>query len=201
MTRAELDADAAITAVRNGKHDLVLMVTEDYVTNCGRRARAGRSRRRYGEQPDDGRCRSRAATPRSYGRQLAALRLLVRGISPQVIEPVDVHTLDVATPAGRSLLILGMMTYFCFMSMLVGGFYLAIDTTAGERERGSLEPFCRCRCPRRADRRQDAGDLGIHGRLAAADAGRVRHRARVRAARGARHVRQFRAAGDLGIFA
>jgi sodium transport system permease protein len=34
-----------------------------------------------------------------------------------------------------------MMTYFSFMSMLVGGFYLAIDTTAGERERGSLEPL------------------------------------------------------------
>jgi sodium transport system permease protein len=34
-----------------------------------------------------------------------------------------------------------MLTYFCFMSMLVGGFYLAIDTTAGERERGSLEPL------------------------------------------------------------
>jgi sodium transport system permease protein len=33
------------------------------------------------------------------------------------------------------------MTYFCFMSMLVGGFYLAIDTTAGERERHSLEPL------------------------------------------------------------
>jgi sodium transport system permease protein len=48
---------------------------------------------------------------------------------------------DVATPAGRSLLILGMLTYFCFMSMLMGGFYLAIDTTAGERERGSLEPL------------------------------------------------------------
>jgi sodium transport system permease protein len=27
------------------------------------------------------------------------------------------------------------------MSMLVGGFYLAVDTTAGERERGSLEPL------------------------------------------------------------
>ena len=77
----------------------------------------------------------------AYGGQLAALRLLVRGISAEVIHPVDVRTLDVATPAGRSLLILGMMTYFSFMSMLVGGFYLAIDTTAGERERGSLEPL------------------------------------------------------------
>jgi sodium transport system permease protein len=65
----------------------------------------------------------------------------VRGISPVVIEPVDVRAVDVATPAGRSLLILGMMTYFCLMSMLMGGFYLAIDTTAGERERGSLEPL------------------------------------------------------------
>ena len=77
----------------------------------------------------------------AYGGQLASLRLLVRGISPEVVHPVDVRTLDVATPAGRSLLILGMMTYFSFMSMLVGGFYLAIDTTAGERERGSLEPL------------------------------------------------------------
>ena len=66
---------------------------------------------------------------------------MVRGINPTVIDPIGVQTLDVATPAGRSLLILGMMTYFCFMSMLVGGFYLAIDTTAGERERGSLEPL------------------------------------------------------------
>jgi sodium transport system permease protein len=77
----------------------------------------------------------------AYGHQLAVLRLMVRGINPTVIEPVGVQTMDVATPAGRSLLILGMMTYFCFMSMLVGGFYLAIDTTAGERERGSLEPL------------------------------------------------------------
>ena len=77
----------------------------------------------------------------AYGQQLATLRLLVRGVSPEVLQPVDVRTLDIATPAGRSLLILGMMTYFCFMSMLMGGFYLAIDTTAGERERGSLEPL------------------------------------------------------------
>jgi sodium transport system permease protein len=69
------------------------------------------------------------------------LRLLARGVSPSVVDPVDVRAVDVATPAGRSLIILGMMTYFCLMSMLVGGFYLAIDTTAGERERGSLEPL------------------------------------------------------------
>ncbi len=84
----------------------------------------------------------------AYGRQLASLRLLARGISPQVIQPLDLRAVDVATPASRSLLLLGMMTYFCLMAMLVGGFYLAIDTTAGERERGSLEPLLALPAPR-----------------------------------------------------
>lgn len=137
-----LSADRAIETVRSGEQDLVLIVPADY----GERLGAG--------EPapldlvvDTANSRTAGATERArrlleaYGRQVAALRLLVRGVSPEVIAPVDVRTVDVATPAGRSVLILGMMTYFCLMSMLTGGFYLAIDTTAGERERGSLEPL------------------------------------------------------------
>lgn len=137
-----LPADRAIETVRSGEQDLVLIVPADY----GERLSAG--------EPapldlvvDTANSRTAGATERArrlldaYGRQVAALRLLVRGVSPEVIAPVDVRTVDVATPAGRSVLILGMMTYFCLMSMLTGGFYLAIDTTAGERERGSLEPL------------------------------------------------------------
>ena len=45
--------DAAISAVRTGKHDLVLLIDERVRHEAaGRRARAARSRRRYGEQPD-----------------------------------------------------------------------------------------------------------------------------------------------------
>jgi sodium transport system permease protein len=134
--------DAALSAVRAGREDLVLLIDTEY----GRKLQAG--------EPapldlvvDTANSQTGASAERArrlleaYGGQLASLRLLVRGISPEVIRAVDVRTLDVATPAGRSLLILGMMTYFSFMSMLVGGFYLAIDTTAGERERGSLEPL------------------------------------------------------------
>jgi sodium transport system permease protein len=134
--------DQAIAEVRAGREDLVLLIDTEY----GRRLQAGEP------APLDlvvdtanqqtGRSAERARRLlEAYGGQLASLRLLVRGISPEVVQPVDVRTLDVATPAGRALLILGMMTYFSFMSMLVGGFYLAIDTTAGERERGSLEPL------------------------------------------------------------
>jgi sodium transport system permease protein len=138
----ELTSDQAMDAVRSGQQDLVLLIGEDY----GKALQAGESAplslvvdtSNSNTAPSADRARQLLG---AYGHQLAALRLMVRGINPSVIEPVGVHTLDVATPAGRSLLILGMMTYFCFMSMLVGGFYLAIDTTAGERERGSLEPL------------------------------------------------------------
>jgi sodium transport system permease protein len=54
---------------------------------------------------------------------------------------MTVDDYDVSTPAGRSTLLLGMLTYFLLLAMLMGGFYLAIDTTAGERERKSLEPL------------------------------------------------------------
>jgi sodium transport system permease protein len=137
-----LSADAAMSAVRSGGEDLVLLIDAEY----GEKLQTGEpapldlvvdtANNQTGASADRARRLLEA-----YGGQLAALRLLVRGVSPEVIRPVEVRTLDVATPAGRSLLILGMMTYFSFMSMLIGGFYLAIDTTAGERERGSLEPL------------------------------------------------------------
>lgn len=142
ISDVKLCADAAIDAVRAGREELVLLLSAGYVAKL-----------QAGEPApvdlvvDSANSRTLASADRArslleaYGRQLAALRLMVRGVNPQAITPINVRTLDVATPAGRSLLILGMMTYFCFMSMLVGGFYLAIDTTAGERERGSLEPL------------------------------------------------------------
>jgi sodium transport system permease protein len=134
--------DEAMRAVRSGGEDLVLLIDAEY----GEKLQAGESAP-LDLVVDTANNQTGASAERArrllegYGSQLAALRLLVRGISPEVVQPVDVRTLDVATPAGRSLLILGMMTYFSFMSMLVGGFYLAIDTTAGERERKSLEPL------------------------------------------------------------
>lgn len=133
---------AAIEKVRSGEYNMVLIVSPQY----GKKLQQG--------EPaplslvlDTANTRASGTTERArrlldaYGRQSAALRLMARGIGPEILTPLEMRTVDVATPAGRSVLILGMMTYFCLMSMLVGGFYLAIDTTAGERERGSLEPL------------------------------------------------------------
>jgi sodium transport system permease protein len=54
---------------------------------------------------------------------------------------VVVDQVDVSTPAGRATAVLGMLSYFIVFATLMGGLYVAIDATAGERERGSLEPL------------------------------------------------------------
>lgn len=78
---------------------------------------------------------------RGYGRQIGQLRLQVRGISPQVITPIVVNTSDVSKPSARGAQILSMVPYMVIIFIMFGGLYLAIDTTAGEREHGSLEPL------------------------------------------------------------
>lgn len=76
-----------------------------------------------------------------YSQQVGALRLLSRGVSPAVGMPVLVAPVDLATPMSRIGQALAMLPYLLIMSAFVGGAYLVIDVTAGERERQSLEPL------------------------------------------------------------
>jgi sodium transport system permease protein len=78
---------------------------------------------------------------REYAQLLAGLRVVARGVNPQSLQAISIDEVDVSTPSGRSAMLLGMMSYFFIFAALMGGMYLAIDTTAGERERGSLEPL------------------------------------------------------------
>ncbi|MDH4260576.1 MAG: ABC transporter permease subunit, partial [Gammaproteobacteria bacterium] len=74
-----------------------------------------------------------------YSAMIASLRLQARGISTTVMRAVVVDNVDVSTPSQRATLLLGMLSYVILLVTLLGGLYLAIDATAGERERGSLE--------------------------------------------------------------
>jgi sodium transport system permease protein len=76
-----------------------------------------------------------------YGAHVAGLRLSARGISPQVAQPVKLARIDRSTAASRAALILGTFPIFLLMAAFIGAMNIAIDTTAGERERGSLEPL------------------------------------------------------------
>jgi sodium transport system permease protein len=76
-----------------------------------------------------------------YATGIARLRLMARGVDPTLLSAVAVQDIDVATPTSRSVLILGVLTALILMTMLMGGLHIALDATAGERERGSLEPL------------------------------------------------------------
>jgi sodium transport system permease protein len=78
----------------------------------------------------------------SYGQGVGALRLVARGIAPAAAQPLRISDRDLATPEARSGMILAaMLPYILIMLSFVGGSYLVIDATAGERERQSLEPL------------------------------------------------------------
>ena len=83
-----------------------------------------------------------------YASSIAQLRLQARGVNPLLAVPIAVNDVDVATPTGRAVVVLGFMTYFVLFAVLMGGLYLAIDSTAGERERGSLEALLSLPVPR-----------------------------------------------------
>lgn len=136
------DRDAAIAAVQDGEHDLVVVIGDD----IGERLRQSLPAKievvsdRANQTAERDARRVRGAIDQ-YNMHLAALRLATRGVSPLVMRPINVDEVDVSTPSGRSGLLLGMMSYFFIFALLMGGMYLAIDSTAGERERGSLEPL------------------------------------------------------------
>ncbi|HET6546493.1 MAG TPA: ABC transporter permease [Rhodanobacteraceae bacterium] len=77
----------------------------------------------------------------SYGQRTAAMRLLARGVSPIVTRPLVVADRDQSTPQSRAGILFSMLPYFFILGAFIGGMALAIDTTAGERERQSLEPL------------------------------------------------------------
>ena len=76
-----------------------------------------------------------------FGRERATLTLALRGVSPDALEAVRVTDLDLASTQTRATQITGILPFFVLMAVLTGALNAALDTTAGERERGSLEPL------------------------------------------------------------
>jgi sodium transport system permease protein len=76
---------------------------------------------------------------RGYSLMVGQLRLLARGVSPSVVSAVAVESADLSTPESRASFIFGVVPMFLLMALFAGGLYIAIDSTAGERERGTLE--------------------------------------------------------------
>jgi len=136
------DSSSAAAAVKTGTHDVVLLVPDSFGGELadGIPARIELYSDQANSQGDRDARRVRRALF-AYSQEIAAIRLSARGVNPRVLRPINIDDIDVSTPSGRSAILLGMMSYFFIFAMLMGGMYLAIDSTAGERERGSLEPL------------------------------------------------------------
>lgn len=142
ITEAPADRAAAVAAVKTGEHDLVLVVPEAFGEELADTVPARiEVIADFANTQAERESRRAMRALRSYNQRLAAMRLVARGVSPVVVRPLNIDVVDVSTPSGRSALLLGLLSYFFLFALLTGGMNLAIDTTAGERERGSLEPL------------------------------------------------------------
>lgn len=136
---APKDIDAAIRAQT---HDVALRISPEFPEQW-RGSRAATieliydSSRQNAQIPVE---RLRAVLD-AYGRQLGMLRLIERGVDPEAAMPMLVAQRDVATPESRRGMLLSFLPYMLILSAFLGGAYLVIDATAGERERQSLEPL------------------------------------------------------------
>ena len=76
-----------------------------------------------------------------YGAEIGSLRMIARGVSPQAVTPLQLEEVEVSTAQQRAAQVLTFIPMFIILAAFVGGLQIATDSTAGERERGSLEPL------------------------------------------------------------
>lgn len=77
----------------------------------------------------------------AYASQIRLMRLLARGVDPSALNTFRVETVDLATQNVLLSVVLGMLPAYVMFAVFISGLFVATDTTAGERERGSLEPL------------------------------------------------------------
>ncbi len=77
----------------------------------------------------------------AYAERIGTERLMLRGIAPAVAKPIRVEEFDLSSPEQRGARLLQIMSFYALFAGLVGAIAAALDVTAGERERQTLEPL------------------------------------------------------------
>jgi sodium transport system permease protein len=76
-----------------------------------------------------------------YSAEIGSMRLVARGVSPSIASPLQLQDVEVSSAQQRAAQILNFIPLFVVLAAFMGGMQIAMDSTAGERERGSLEPL------------------------------------------------------------
>ena len=127
-------------AVLDRDEDLVLIIESDFQERMGR---AQTAEIKLVTESTRDRARPKVARVRAliggYAGQLASLRLIARGVAPGIASPIHVKDVEVSSSQARLATLLSILPLLLVIAGLVGSMQIAIDSTAGERERGSLE--------------------------------------------------------------
>jgi len=139
LTAAPADYEAKI---RSGEIDVVLVIDDKFESDVAE-GKAGTVRLVYDRSRDRAQASIREAESllRAYSRQWGSQRLLLRGVAPTVGNPLNVDAIDLATPQQSGAFLLFFLAYYGLFAAVMGGMAIALDVTAGERERQSLEPL------------------------------------------------------------
>lgn len=138
-------------AVRTRRETVVVVVSDEYVDDF-RASRPAEVR----VVSDGSQTTSRATVARvrslleRYNSEIGAMRLIGRGVSPAIVRPLDLMNVEVSSAQQRAAAILNFIPMFIVLAAFTGGMQVATDSTAGERERGSLEPLLVNPAPRHA---------------------------------------------------
>lgn len=136
---APADPEAAVIA---GDINVALIIpseySEDFLSGSTATVQLVFDSTRQSANPDIARARNALE---NYSEYLGVLRLSLRGVSPEVLRAVQIEELDTATPQSQALIFVSMLPYFIIFAIFNGASPVIVDATAGERERGSLEPL------------------------------------------------------------
>ncbi|MEP7330187.1 MAG: ABC transporter permease subunit, partial [Betaproteobacteria bacterium] len=128
--------------LKAGELDVVLIVDSQFAADVAA-GKAGTVRLVADRSRDRAQSSIRQAENllRAYNRQWGSQRLLLRGVAPTVGNPLNIEDIDLATPQQSGSIILFLVAYYGLFASVMGGMAVALDATAGERERQSLEPL------------------------------------------------------------
>jgi sodium transport system permease protein len=128
--------------IKEGKHDAVLVVPKEFAEKFA--TGSAEVELVY----DDTRQNSSAQSigilrqiMRGFNGEVTSQRLMARGVSPAVTRVVEVRNTNLGTPAQRAAALMFIIPWMALFAGISGCTSIAIDLTAGERERGSLEPL------------------------------------------------------------
>ena len=134
-----MDEEAITQLLRSRKVVAVLRITDKFAENY-QAMRPARVELWFDSAADNGaRQRDIEEVLQAYSSSVASARLLAHGVSPATVAPLQLQRYDTGTTAARSAGLIGSILGFLFFPAFICGLSAAVDSTAGERERRSLE--------------------------------------------------------------